>query len=122
MSNDQNVRPVVDGMPGLISTTNAAGATEFVNQKLLEYFGKTPETLNSWTLFDAVHPEDRPQTAAAWRHSLETGDPYDLEQRFCDAQNFCKEGDQDESDRENRNQTDARAAGAKRSLGRTRSQ
>ena len=85
MSNEQNVRPVVDGMPGLISTTTAAGATEFVNQELLEYFGKTPETLNSWTVFDAVHPEDRPQAIATWRHSLETGDPYDLEQRFCDA-------------------------------------
>jgi PAS domain S-box-containing protein len=85
MSSEQNVRPVVDGMPGLISTTTAAGATEFVNQQLLEYCGKTRETLNSWTVFDAVHPQDRPQTMAAWRRSLETGYPYDIEHRLCDA-------------------------------------
>ena len=85
MSNSPNVQLIIDGMPGLISTATAAGATEFVNQQLLEYFGKTLEALNSWTVFDAVHPEDRPQTMAAWRHSLETGDPYDLEHRLCDA-------------------------------------
>ena len=85
MSNEQSVRPIVDGMPGLISTATAAGATEFVNQQLLEYFGKTLEALNSWAVSDAVHPEDRPQTMAAWRHSLETGYPYDVEHRLCDA-------------------------------------
>jgi formate hydrogenlyase transcriptional activator len=85
MSNPQNIPRIIDGMPGLISTETATGATEFVNQQLLEYFGKTLETLNSWTVFDAVHPEDRPQTMAAWKHSLETGHPYDVEHRLCDA-------------------------------------
>jgi PAS domain S-box-containing protein len=85
MSDEQSVRLVVDGMPGLISTATATGATEFVNQQLLEYFGKTLEALNSWAIFDAVHPEDRPQTMAAWRHSLETEYPYDVEHRLCDA-------------------------------------
>src|SRR5215469_5318363 len=85
MSNKQAVRQIVDGMPGLILTATAAGATEFVNQQLLAYFGKTlDEALNSWVIFDAAHPDDRPQTLAAWRHSLETGDPYDVELRLSD--------------------------------------
>jgi len=84
MSNGQNIRVIVDGMPGLISTATATGATEFVNQQLLEFFGKTFEALGSWTVFDAVHPEERPKTMAAWRRSLETGNPYDIEHRLCD--------------------------------------
>jgi len=44
MSNKQAVRQIVDGMPGLILTATAAGATEFVNQQLLAYFGKTMPT------------------------------------------------------------------------------
>ena len=84
MSNEQSVRLIIDGMPGLISTATAAGATEFVNRQMLEYFGKTLEALNGWAVFDAVHPEDGPQTMAAWRHSLETGYPYDVEHRLCD--------------------------------------
>jgi PAS domain S-box-containing protein len=84
MSNER-VQLIVDGMPGLISTATAAGVTEFVNQQLLEYLGKTLKALNGWAVFDAVHPEDRPQTMAAWKHSLETGDPYDVQHRLCDA-------------------------------------
>src|SRR5262249_44917145 len=91
MSNEQAVRQIVAGMPGLILTATAAGATEFANQELLAYFGKSlDEALNAWTIFDAVHPEDRPQTFAAWRHSLETGDPYDVEHRLCDAQGIYR--------------------------------
>jgi formate hydrogenlyase transcriptional activator len=85
MSNEQSVRLIVDGMPGLISTATAAGGTESVNQQLLEYLGKTLEALNSWAISDAINPEDRPQSMAAWRHALETGYPYDVEHRLCDA-------------------------------------
>src|SRR5262249_37341526 len=86
MSNEQAVRQIVDGMPGLILTATAAGATEFVTQQLLEYFGKTlDEALNGWAIFDAVHPEEPPRAFGAWRRSLETGDPYDAEHRLCGA-------------------------------------
>ena len=84
MSNEHTVRRMVDGMPGLIITATAAGATESVNQQLLEYFGKTPEALNNWAVSDAIHPEDRPHSMDAWRHSLQTGYPYDVEHRLCD--------------------------------------
>ncbi|RZU29617.1 PAS domain-containing protein [Edaphobacter modestus] len=85
MSSEPSVRLIVDGMPGLISTATAAGTTESVNQQLLEYFGKTLEALSSWAVSDTIHPEDRPQSMAAWRQSLETGYPYDVEHRLCDA-------------------------------------
>ena len=85
MSNEESVRLIVDGMPGLISIATAVGATEFVSQQLLEYFGKTLKTSDGWDVSDAVHPDDRPETMAAWRHSLETGYPYDVEHRLCGA-------------------------------------
>jgi PAS domain-containing protein len=40
--------------------------------------------LNSWVVSDAIHPE-APLSTAAWKHSLETGYPYDVEHRLCDA-------------------------------------
>ncbi|MBV8437626.1 MAG: sigma 54-interacting transcriptional regulator [Silvibacterium sp.] len=84
MSNEHTVRRIVDVIPGLIITATAEGATESVNQQLLEYFGKTPEALNNWAVSDAIHPEDRPHSMDAWRHSLQTGYPYDVEHRLCD--------------------------------------
>src|SRR5215472_16356337 len=85
MSNEQAVRRIIDGVPGLIITATASGATELVNQQQLTYFGKTLEALGAWSVSDAVHPEDRPHTTTAWKHSLETGEPYNVEQRLCDA-------------------------------------
>jgi hypothetical protein len=85
MSIEQGVRLIVHSMPGLLITTKADGETELVSPQLLEYIGKTLDSLNNWTIFDAVYPEHLPQTMAAWRHSLETGHPYDVEHRLCDA-------------------------------------
>lgn len=90
MSNEERDRSIVDCMPGLISTATAAGATEFVSQQLLEYLGKTLQALSGWAVSDTVHPEDRPQTTAAWKHSLETGHPYEVEHRLCDAKGIYR--------------------------------
>jgi PAS domain S-box-containing protein len=60
---------------------SAAGEVELLNRQLLEYFGKTTEELKNWATGDAVHPDDLPRVSEAWRHSVETGQPHDLELR-----------------------------------------
>jgi PAS domain-containing protein len=47
----------------------------------LEYFGKTAEELKNWATSDAVHPDELPRLMDAWRHSIETGQPYEFEFR-----------------------------------------
>src|SRR3989454_2057040 len=42
---EQNLRLVVDSIPGLVCTMNAAGEVQRLNRQLLEYFGKTTEEL-----------------------------------------------------------------------------
>jgi formate hydrogenlyase transcriptional activator len=74
-------RLIVDSIPGFVCTLNAAGEVELLNRQLLEYFGKTAEELKNWSTSDAVHPDDLPRVMDAWRHSVETGQPYVLEFR-----------------------------------------
>src|ERR1700683_1096003 len=74
-------RLIVDSIPGFVCTLNAAGEGELLNRQLLEYFGKTAEELKNWSTSDAVHPDDLPRVMDAWRHSVETGQPYVLEFR-----------------------------------------
>ena len=62
-------------------TLNASGGVELLNRQLLDYFGKTIPELKNWQMSDAVHAEDLPRAIAAWRHAVETGQPYDLELR-----------------------------------------
>ena len=80
-SNEQNLRQIVDSIPGFVSTANAAGEVELVNRQVLEYFGKTTEELKNWATSDALHPDDLPRLTDAYRHSIETGRPRDVEAR-----------------------------------------
>ena len=78
---EHNLRLVVDSIPGLVCTTNAAGEVQRLNRQVMEYFGKTPEELKYWATSDAVHPDDRARVIAAFSRSIETGEPYDIEHR-----------------------------------------
>jgi PAS domain S-box-containing protein len=78
---DQHLRQIVDGIPALITVTNAAGELEFVNRQVQEYFGKTVEELKSWATGDAIHPDDLPRLVTAWRQAVETGHPFECEHR-----------------------------------------
>src|SRR5216683_3130597 len=79
---EKSVRLIVDGIAGFVAIMTPEGEVEFVNNQVLEYFGKTLEELKGWATSDAVHPDDLPQVVAAWRHSVETGDPYDVDHRL----------------------------------------
>jgi PAS domain S-box-containing protein len=80
-SNEQSLRLIVDTIPGLVCTMSAAGEVRLLNRQVLEYFGKTAEELKNWATSDAVHPDDLPCLIDAWRHSVETGQPYEYEHR-----------------------------------------
>src|SRR6266436_5807119 len=79
---EKSVRLIVDGIAGLVAIMTPEGEVEFVNNQVLEYFGKTLEELKGWSTSEAVHPDELPQAVAAWRHSVETGDPYDIDHRL----------------------------------------
>jgi formate hydrogenlyase transcriptional activator len=78
---EQNLRLVVDSIPALVHTTTADGELEFVNRQVLDYFGKTLDELKGWATNDFIHPDDLPRVIAAFTSSIETGQPYDVEQR-----------------------------------------
>jgi len=80
-SNEQSLRLVVDSIPGFVATLSAGGELELVNRQTLDYFGQTPEELKNWAANGAVHPDDAARMSEAWRHSIETGQPLDLENR-----------------------------------------
>jgi PAS domain S-box-containing protein len=79
---EKTLRLIVDGIAGIVAIMTAEGQVEFVNNQALEYFGKTLDELKGWATSEAVHPDDLPQAVAAWRRSVDTGDPYDVDHRL----------------------------------------
>ena len=72
-SHEQNLRLLVDTIPGHVVTTTPAGEIELLNRRVLEYFDKTPEELTNWRTSDAIHPDDLSLTIAALTRSIQTG-------------------------------------------------
>ena len=54
---DDDLRLIVDSIPGLVCTLNPAGQIDLANRPLLDFFGMTLEELNSWGTNGAVHPD-----------------------------------------------------------------
>ena len=78
----EGLRLIVDTIPGLVTVHSADGTLELVNHRVLDYFGRTFEELKNWATSDAVHPDDRLETVAAWNRSMETGTPFVFEHRL----------------------------------------
>jgi PAS domain S-box-containing protein len=78
----QELRKIIDSIPGFVCAMSAQGEVELLNRQLLDYFGKTFEEMKGgWGINDSIHPDDRARSVAIFRHSIKTGIPHDFEQR-----------------------------------------
>ena len=75
-ASEHNLRLIVDTVPALVCTMTAEGEVESVNRQNSDYCGYVPRDLG------AIHPDDLGSVVARWRHSVETGKPYNVEHRL----------------------------------------
>ena len=74
-------RQIVDNIPGLVATMGPTGEVEFLNRQTLQYFGKTNQELQNWSLIGVVHPDDLPGVIEARKKCIEAGQIYEIEHR-----------------------------------------
>ena len=79
---EREARLIVGAIPGFILVLSREGEIEFANQQVLAYFGRNLEDLKGWGTGDAVHPDDLPTAISMWTRAMETGEPYEMEQRL----------------------------------------
>jgi len=73
---------LLQDIPAVIIVGTPEGDLEFVNKPGLDYFGRTLEEMKGWATSDAIHPDDLQNAIATWRRSVETGQPYDFDERL----------------------------------------
>lgn len=78
---DRESRAVIDTLPAGIALMAPYGEVEFINRPMRDYFGKPFEELKGWVTGNAVHPDDLPRVIEKFQRSIQTGEPYDNEQR-----------------------------------------
>lgn len=73
---------IVDSIDQIIWTARPDGYHEFFNRRWYEFTGATPGTTDGEGWACLFHPDDRERTSERWRHSLMTGEPYEIEYRL----------------------------------------
>jgi PAS domain S-box-containing protein len=75
-------RYLAETVPQLVWVTDREGRHEYHNPQWFDYTGlaRTDTGQDVWSR--VLHPEDGPRALARWRHSLRTGEPYQIEYRF----------------------------------------
>ncbi|MDQ3257741.1 MAG: ATP-binding protein [Acidobacteriota bacterium] len=76
------LRLVIDTIPGLVWSALPDGSAEFLNQRWLEYTGLSLEEGLDWGGRVEVHPEDRLRFMGEWRAALTAGEPLETEARL----------------------------------------
>jgi PAS domain S-box-containing protein len=79
---ENELRRVVDALPGLIWTALPDGRIDFVNQRWCEYSHLGVDEAHGGGWQTAIHPVDLPGLLERWRSILVSGEPGELEARL----------------------------------------
>jgi PAS domain S-box-containing protein len=78
----QRMSFMADAMPQKIFTAREDGSFDYLNQQWQDYTGLTLRELMGWGWSRLIHADDVDETLQGWLHSVGTGEPYQMECRF----------------------------------------
>lgn len=81
-SSEQALRLLVETLPTLVWQAEPEGNIEYVNKRVLDYFGAPLDEITGWGWVDRVHPDDVAFKVKNWLANLETKSPSDVVCRF----------------------------------------
>jgi PAS domain S-box-containing protein len=73
---------LTEGVPLLMWACRPTGECDYLSRQWLDYTGRGLVEQLGYGWMEAVHPDDREPTAAAWRTALEAGGGYEVEFRL----------------------------------------
>jgi len=75
-------RVLADAMPQMVWSTLPDGYHDYYNARWYEFTGMPEGSTDGEEWNGMFHPEDQDRAWTTWRHSLETGEPYQIEYRL----------------------------------------
>ena len=79
---EARLRFMAESMPQMIFTAQPGGDMDYFNRQWLEFTGLSFDQLNGWNWTGIIHPEDESDTLRFWRHSVASGDPFQITHRL----------------------------------------
>ncbi len=81
-ASEERLRFMADSMPQKVFTATPNGEVDYYNPQWVEYTGLTYKQIMGWGWVQFVHPDDVDENVRAWKYSLKTGEPFEMEHRF----------------------------------------
>jgi PAS domain S-box-containing protein len=82
IESENRLQFMADSMPQLVWITRPDGYHEYYNGQWYDYTGTEPGTTDGEGWNELFHPDDRERAWKAWRRSLKSGQPYEIEYRL----------------------------------------
>ncbi len=79
---EDRLRLVIDTIPAHVWSARPGGSVDFINQRLLEFLGRSMEDILGWDWGSLVHPDDLTRFVGEWQAAVATGEPMESEARF----------------------------------------
>ncbi|MFP5212538.1 MAG: PAS domain S-box protein, partial [Acidobacteriota bacterium] len=79
---ERQYRDLVEALPEMAWFTRPDGYHEYLNGRSREFTGLSLDESHGDLWSTVLHPDDYERTLKRWHHSLETGEPYEIEYRF----------------------------------------
>jgi len=81
---DARFQAIADSMPQMVWSSRPDGHHDYYNARWYAFTGAAEGSTLGDAWGDMIHPDDQQQARAAWRTSLDTGEPYEMEYRLLD--------------------------------------
>ena len=78
---EARIRQIIDTIPAYAWSTLPDGSVDFINQRFVEFTGRSIEELQGWGWGSTHHPDDMQRQVAVWRAALAAGEPMESEVR-----------------------------------------
>lgn len=82
IESEKQYRFMAETIPQQVWMMTPDGLLDYVNQHCHNYFGNLPENLENVDWQNMIHPGDISKVAENWQHSIQTGEPYEVEVRL----------------------------------------
>ena len=76
---EERFRTMVDAIPNQAWIARPDGYIFWFNRRCFEYTGVTLEQLEGWAWKDVHDPQVLPEVLKRWHHSIDTGEPFEME-------------------------------------------
>lgn len=80
--NEAKFHAIADSVDQIIWSTQPDGYHDYYNSRWYEFTGVPQGTTDGESWANLFHPDDLPRTWDRWRHSLKSGQPYEIEYRL----------------------------------------